>query len=149
MFGQIQSKLFPMYFMCSLVLSSITLATYTARHPYETWTETDMRQIKILTICVVSTFVSTAFIAPKIVSAMVNVFELEKASGTAFVVGYADRTELVKDPKYNKYYKSFRIYHGIAGLLNIVTLVCNGMYLYHLACLCVYLNLDRSYCDNI
>jgi len=88
----------------------------------------------VLGVCVVATFINSFFIAPEIVSAMINVFEMEKESGVAYSVGYVDRSELKKDPTYSQYYKQFRRVHGISGVTNMITLVCNVIYLYHLAC---------------
>ena len=47
MFGQVQSRLFPMYFATTLLLSSITLITYTMGNPYETWTRPDWKLVCI------------------------------------------------------------------------------------------------------
>lgn len=77
---------------------------------------------------------------------MIHVFELEKESGAAYVVGYCDRTELKKNPVYLKYYKRFRLNHGLSGMANIVTLVCNVIYMYHLACLFLTLEATTTYC---
>lgn len=88
----------------------------------------------VLALCVLATFVNCFFMAPEIVNCMINVFEMEKESGVAYAVGYCDRTELKKNPLYCQYYKQFRRVHGLAGITNMVTLVCNIIYLYHLAC---------------
>ena len=37
MFGLVQSRLFPKYFMAGVGLSSVTLATYIAQHPVRSW----------------------------------------------------------------------------------------------------------------
>lgn len=134
MFGQVQSRLFPMYFATTLALSSVTLVTYTIRNPYETWTTTDWKLVIPLTLCVISTFLNTYFFAPQIVDSMLRCFELEKEAGVAYVIGYVDRTELKKDPAYSLHYRTFRKHHGISAIANITTLVCNTMYLYYIAC---------------
>ena len=103
-------------------------------------------QLVGLTICVVSTFVNSFYIAPEIVDAMINVFDIEKSSGVAYVVGYCDKSELKKDPKYAKHYRRFRLNHSISGVANVTTLVCNLIYLHHLASLFVNIDLNSSYC---
>ena len=47
MFGQVQSRLFPMYFATTLLLSAVTLVTYTIRNPYENWTTTDWKLVRL------------------------------------------------------------------------------------------------------
>ncbi|GFO19761.1 transmembrane protein 205, partial [Plakobranchus ocellatus] len=37
MFGKVQSRLFPMFYLWSLVCSAVTLSTFLERHPYDTW----------------------------------------------------------------------------------------------------------------
>ena len=37
MFGLIQSKLFPKYFLLGTILSSITALSYLMEHPFSTW----------------------------------------------------------------------------------------------------------------
>ena len=91
-------------------------------------------QVIALTICVLSTFINTYFIAPQIVDAMQRCFEIEVEAGVAYVIGYVDKTELKKNPTYSHCYRTFRRHHGMSAIANITTLVCNTMYLYYLSC---------------
>lgn len=45
MFGRLQSRLFPIYFATTLVLSCVTFVTFTIRHPYETMTSDERKQV--------------------------------------------------------------------------------------------------------
>lgn len=45
MFGLIQSKLFPKYFLLGTILSSVTLVTYIIEHPLTTWAFTEKMQV--------------------------------------------------------------------------------------------------------
>jgi len=47
MFGRLQSRLFPIYFGTTLVLSCITFVTYTVRHPYEMMTSEETKQVSL------------------------------------------------------------------------------------------------------
>lgn len=145
-FGHLQSRLFPVYFTLTLVLSCVTLFTYVIRHPWDSMTSSETKQFVVLCTCVISTFVNSFFLAPGIVDAMIHVFEMEKDSGAAYVVGYCDRTELKKDPVYLSHYKRFRLNHSLSGLANVLTLICNVIYLYHLACLFLTLEAKDTYC---
>lgn len=140
MFGRVQSRLFPVYFATTLVLSCVTLVTFTIRKHDVEWTSTDAKEAIILTICVISTFINSFVMAPEIIKSLVTVFDLEKASGVAYLVGYADRTELKKNPDYIAHYRWFRVVHSVSGIANVVTLVCNLIYLYQLSCM--YTSLD-------
>jgi hypothetical protein len=103
-------------------------------------------QLRLLGVCVGCSFLNSFFLAPKLVSSMIYMFELEKASGVASVVGYCYRKELKKDPVYCRHYKTFRISHSVSGLGNIATLVCNLLYMYQIVC--NYLDLQRRpVCD--
>ncbi|XP_053383052.1 transmembrane protein 205-like isoform X1 [Mercenaria mercenaria] len=149
MFGHLQSRMFPLYFTLTLVLSCVTLLTYVVQHPYPTMTSSEAKQLMGMCICVISIFINSFYLAPEIVNAMISIFEIEKSSGVAYVIGYCDRTELKKDPKYCEHYKRFRLVHSISGVANVVTLICNIMYLYHLASISVSLHLNHlnnAYC---
>jgi hypothetical protein len=82
---------------------------------------------------VASTFINSFFLAPEIVDAMISVFDIEKSSGVAYVIGYCDKTELKKDPEYSEHYRRFRLNHSISGVANVITLMCNIFYVYQLA----------------
>ncbi|XP_060598079.1 transmembrane protein 205-like [Ruditapes philippinarum] len=144
MFGHLQSRMFPLYFTTTLILSCITLLTFVVRHPFSTLSSSESKQLLGLCICVVSTFVNSFYIAPRIVEAMISVFEIEKSSGVAYVVGYCDKTELKKDPKYAKHYRTFRLFHSVSGVANVITLICNIVYLHYLASL--FVKLDSTCC---
>ena len=44
-FGDIQSKLFPKYFLSGVILSAIALATYCLMNPVELWTRSEFYQV--------------------------------------------------------------------------------------------------------
>ncbi|XP_060598078.1 transmembrane protein 205-like [Ruditapes philippinarum] len=133
MFGHLQSRMFPLYFAITLVLSCVTLITYVILHPYPTMTPSETKQFIGLCVCVASTFINSFFLAPEIVDAMISVFDIEKSSGVAYVIGYCDKTELKKDPEYSEHYRRFRLNHSISGVANVITLMCNIFYVYQLA----------------
>ncbi|KAL3890997.1 hypothetical protein ACJMK2_003280 [Sinanodonta woodiana] len=132
MFGQVQSRLFPMFFTTGLVLASVSFVTYTMRNPYETWDGQDIIQAYLLLTTVVLTFINAFFIAPILVETMVKCFEMEKGFGTAYCVGYVDRTELKKNKAYFAMYKSFRRVHIASACINVSTLLCNFIYMVYL-----------------
>ena len=47
MFGYVQSKLFPKYFLLGTVLSSVALATYVLEHPFGKWETKQIVQVSL------------------------------------------------------------------------------------------------------
>ncbi|KAH3752889.1 hypothetical protein DPMN_187515 [Dreissena polymorpha] len=92
----------------SLALSIVAMVTFLLRHPYHLLTSADYRQLILLGVCVGCSFVNSFFLTSKLVTSMIHMFELEKASGVASVVGYCDRKELKKDLVYSRHYKTYK-----------------------------------------
>ncbi len=46
MFGFIQSKLFPKYFLLGTILSAVTTVTFLIEHPYTEWEFTEKVQVR-------------------------------------------------------------------------------------------------------
>ena len=46
MFGQVQSRLFPMFYLWSLIASAVSIATYVTLHPFESWDRSDLVQVR-------------------------------------------------------------------------------------------------------
>ncbi|KAL5014108.1 hypothetical protein ScPMuIL_008378 [Solemya velum] len=139
MFGQVQSRLFPMFFLSSLVMSSITLTTYVIQHPYETWGRIQFIEVCALTTCLISTSINTFVLSPLVVDIMIKRFELENefGNGVAYTVGStADLTEMKKNPIYLHIHRLFRRLHISSALANVITLFANLIHLYYLSCQC-------------
>ncbi len=47
MFGFIQSKLFPKYFLLGTILSSVTIVTFLIEHPFTDWDFTEKMQVRL------------------------------------------------------------------------------------------------------
>ena len=45
MFGYIQSKLFPKYFLLGTILSSLTILSYLVEHPFSSWSYKENIQV--------------------------------------------------------------------------------------------------------
>ncbi|CAL1537589.1 unnamed protein product [Lymnaea stagnalis] len=137
MFGKVQSKLFPMFFLWSLVCSSITLYTFLAQHPWDTWENGHLVQAVSLSICFVTAGLNSLVVSPLIVSAMLKTFKMEVDAGVGDVIGYADMKELKKNPQYFASYRKFRRCHGASAMLVVSSLVANTVYLYFLTSRCI------------
>jgi len=136
MFGQVQSRLFPMFFLWSLVCSAVCLSTFLSLHPYGTWELSHYVQAISLTTCLITSATNSLAVSPIIVSAMLKTFKIEVDSGYEDVVGYAKMAELKTRPDYLASYKTFRRCHGISAMLTVTSLVANIVHLYHVAGAC-------------
>ncbi|KAK0066390.1 transmembrane protein 205 [Biomphalaria pfeifferi] len=137
MFGKVQSRLFPMFFLWSLVCSAITLSTFLVQHPWETLETAQLVQVASLSICFVTAALNSLVVSPLIVSAMLKTFKMEVDAGVGDVVGYADMKELKKNPQYFESYRMFRRCHGVSAMLVVTSLIANNVYLYFLTSLCL------------
>ncbi|BFZ11085.1 hypothetical protein BsWGS_14124 [Bradybaena similaris] len=137
MFGKVQSRLFPMFFLWSLVCSAITLSTFLIQHPLDTWERTHYIQGVSLSVCFLTSALNSLVVSPLIVSAMLKTFTMEVTAGVGDVIGYADMKELKKNPKYFQSYRMFRRCHGASAMLVVSSLIANIVFLYFLTSLCL------------
>ncbi|BFZ20973.1 hypothetical protein BsWGS_24012 [Bradybaena similaris] len=136
LFGKVQSRLFPMFFLWSLVCSAITLSTFLAKHPLATWDQTHLVQGIALCVCFVTAAVNSLIVSPLIVTAMLKTFKMELDAGVGDVIGYADMKELKKNSQYVETYRMFRRCHAASGMLVVSSLAANMIHLYFLTSLC-------------
>ncbi|KAK6173767.1 hypothetical protein SNE40_017168 [Patella caerulea] len=134
MFGQVQKRLFPMFFFWCLLTSAIVTATHILRHPVETWSYSQYVAIYALSAGFISAAVNSIILSPLIVSAMLKTFQMEVEAGVGDIVGYANVPELKKNPEYVNSYRTFRRCHGASACLTVVSLAANTVHLYYLAC---------------
>ncbi|RUS91635.1 hypothetical protein EGW08_000608, partial [Elysia chlorotica] len=132
LFGKVQSRLFPMFYLWSLFFSAVTLSTFLERHPYDTWDSSLSVRAVILIVCFLTAAVNSLFVSRVIVSAMLQVFRKEVEAGMGDVIGHANSIELKKDPEYCRSYRTFRRFHGLSAMLVVTSMVCNVVYLYHI-----------------
>lgn len=138
MFGQVQSRLFPMFFLWSLVTSSVSIATYVTLHPYESWDRANLIQGVCMMLNFLVGAVNSLLLAPFIVRNMVAAFDMEVAAGQRDVVGYANFKQMkTTNPAYAACYRKFRRGHGASAALTILSIVANTVLLYYIASQCV------------
>ncbi|KAK7092119.1 hypothetical protein V1264_009719 [Littorina saxatilis] len=138
MFGQVQSRLFPMFFLWSLVTSAISIATYVTLHPFESWDHSNVIQGCCMFINFIVGAVNSLIIAPIIVKNMVAAFDIEVAAGLRDVIGYANFKQMKEqNPEYAACYKLFRRGHGVSVSLTMLSIVTNTVLLYYVASQCV------------
>ncbi|XP_041361663.1 transmembrane protein 205-like [Gigantopelta aegis] len=136
-FGKVQSHLFPMFFLWSLVTSSVQLGTFVLQHPMESWQTFHTVEVAILTSSFLAAATNSVILAPLIVKSMVHTFRLEVEARVSDVIGYAAIKEMKNDPEYIAARRMFRRCHGLSALLTVVGLVSNSIHLYYLSCQCV------------
>ncbi|XP_076437816.1 transmembrane protein 205-like [Babylonia areolata] len=138
MFGQVQSRLFPMFFLWSLVTSAVALATFITLHPFESWENSHLVQALCMLINFLAGSINCLIIAPIIVKNMVAAFDIEVAAGLRDVIGYANFHEMKKsNPDYAACYRKFRRGHGASVSLTMLSIFANFVLLYYVASHCV------------
>ncbi|KAK7483139.1 hypothetical protein BaRGS_00025635, partial [Batillaria attramentaria] len=134
MFGQVQSRLFPMFFLWSLVTSAVSFGTFVTLHPFESWDVPHAVQGVCMIIGFIVGAVNSLVVGPLIVRNMVAAFNMEVAAGLRDVIGYADMSEMKKkNPAYAACYRVFRRCHAVSGMLTVLSLAANTVQLYYIA----------------
>ena len=83
---------------------------------------------------VISSLINTYYLGDKIVEYTTKRFSLEKDSGTAYKIGFVDLSEMRRNPEYFIADKTFRYYHHLSWISNIIGFCANTFYLYSLSC---------------
>lgn len=129
-FGEGQKVLFPLYFALSLVMSTMTLATYVQLHDSKS---IGFIEIISLGTALLSAIINAFYLGDKIVEYSTKRFGLEKGSGTADKIGFVDLTEMRKNKEYLVADKTFRFYHHLSWVSNMSSFLANTVYLYSLS----------------
>ncbi|ESP02216.1 hypothetical protein LOTGIDRAFT_111412 [Lottia gigantea] len=135
MFGQVQKRLFPMFFFWCYVTSVLTISTFLCLSEFLMHLHVlfNIFQMYALAISFLSATANTLVLAPLIVTAMVKTFDMEVTAGVGDIIGYADIKDLKSNEEYLTSYSMFRKCHGVSACLTVVALLSNTYYLYSLS----------------
>eukprot|EP00112_Aurelia_sp_Birch-Aquarium-sp1_P002423 Seg1268.10 transcript_id=Seg1268.10/GoldUCD/mRNA.D3Y31 product="Transmembrane protein 205" protein_id=Seg1268.10/GoldUCD/D3Y31 len=133
MFGLVQSKLFPKYFLSGMGMTSITLATYMARNPFRMWSGDSKIQGWLLATILASNMASCYIVEPLTTAQMFRCHKYEREHGEkGQEVGVSLSKGLEQDKTYMELRGKFYRLHGISSLVNMVSLGCSCAYLWYL-----------------
>jgi len=137
LFGRVQSKLFPKYFLISSVTSFAALGTFALMFPYSGW-DGDVKTKGVLLACgLAGNLANTLYFGPASTRVMWTCQAYEKSANNGHQVGVTKFDMSALEPKqiakYNKVRGKFGALHGISVLLNLGVIVAHTAYFYLVA----------------
>jgi len=140
-FGAVQSVLFPNYFLCSFILSGITLITYLHHININNINTEQLLQVVALLVCFVLELVTWVYMIPEMKKLIAVKVDIEKMVGIGQEIGYYNYGGLRKCPYFMKFQRNFRKLHIKIALGNIVCISSAVLHLWYLAShLCLEIN---------
>lgn len=128
-FGEVQSKLFPVYFYCLLGSNVVCLAVFAVYHPRELLDWHEAVQMCLYFAAVVLAALNAQWFGPAVTDAMFALHEVEREHGLGGTVGMRSGREAYaklreQDPKYKANAATFARYHGLSSLCNLLGFIC-------------------------
>jgi len=137
LFGRVQSKLFPKYFLISSVTSVIALGSFALMHPVGGWEGDVKTKGALLAAGLAGNLVNTFYFGPTSTRIMWTCQAFEKSANNGHQVGVMKFDMSALEPKqmekYNKVRGKFGALHGISVLLNLGVIVVHTLYFYLVA----------------
>jgi hypothetical protein len=117
LFGEVQSHLFPAYYLISYICGTLLVITYHLLHPLKNYVPQDCVKITALCLMLLFSLVQGLWIGPK-----VSQIRIERQAA-----------EEAKDqPKADALSERFGKAHGISSLLNLVVIISGTVYFFYL-----------------
>jgi putative copper export protein len=117
LFGEVQSHLFPTYYLISYVCGTILVVTYHLLHPLKNYITQDCVKITALCLMLLFSLAQGLWIGPKVAQFRVTRISAEEAKDTA-------KTEVLS--------KEFGKAHGISSLFNLIVIFSGTVYFVYL-----------------
>eukprot|EP00249_Psilotum_nudum_P007574 c20664_g1_i1 orf=598-1260(-) len=128
-FGNLQSKLFPVYFRMLAVCAAVCLAGFAMIHPWKSATFMEKSQICCLVLSLVSTLLNMFVFSPLTMKLMRERHKVEREESIGDEVGISKNQEVAqRNPKLKELNKKFGMIHGFSSLAN---LFCVGGFAVH------------------
>lgn len=121
LFGEVQSKLFPTYYLISYICGGVMVITYHLLHPLKNYVPQDCVRITALCLMLLFSLVQGLWIGPKVASLRL---ERQTAEET-----YQKTNDPADQDKVNALSKEFGKAHGISSLVNLLVLIAGFVYL--------------------
>jgi len=137
LFGRVQSKLFPKYFLISSVTSLVALGSFALMYPYGGWEGDVKTKGALLAAGLAGNLVNTFYFGPASTRVMWTCQAFEKSANNGHQVGVMKFDMSALEPKqiekYNKVRGKFGALHGVSVLLNLGVIVVHTFYFYLVA----------------
>ncbi len=115
MFGLVQSKLFPAYYLISYLCGSILVVTFHLLHPLKNYASQDCVKITALCLMLLLSLAQGLWIGPKVGQLRLERQSAEQAKDTVLA---------------EKLRGEFGKAHGVSSLLNLIVILSGTVYLF-------------------
>ncbi|KAJ7298860.1 hypothetical protein O6H91_18G075800 [Diphasiastrum complanatum] len=121
-FGNLQSKLFPVYFRLVAVCAAACVASFATLHPWSSATSRERMQIVSLVLSLTSTLLNLIIFEPLTIKIMKERHKVEREESIGSEVGVSKNLEAAKrNPQLAKINKKFGKVHGLSSLSNLLS----------------------------
>ncbi|EFJ32072.1 hypothetical protein SELMODRAFT_169057 [Selaginella moellendorffii] len=128
-FGNLQSKLFPVYFEMLAVCSTACIGAFSLLHPWGSSTSAEKMQLGALVFSLMATLLNLLVFEPMTIKTMKERHKIEREESIGEEVGLSKNKEAAKrNPALAKINKKFGMVHGLSSLAN---LFCFGGFAVH------------------
>ncbi len=117
LFGEVQSHLFPAYYLISYICGTLLVVTFHLLHPLKSYVPQDCVKITMLCLMLLFSLGQGLWIGPK-----VSRLRIERQAAK----------EAKDQPKIDSLSKDFGKAHGISSLLNLVVIISGTVYFFYL-----------------
>jgi len=136
LFGRVQSKLFPKYFLISSVTSLAALGSFALMYP-ESWSGDTKVKGALLAAGLAGNLMNTFYFGPASTRIMWTCQAFEKKMNHGHEIGVMkfDMSGLEQHQlqKYNLHKSKFGMFHGVSVLLNLGVILAHTLYFYYVA----------------
>jgi len=113
LFGQVQSQLFPAYYIISYICGTLLVVTYHLLHPLKSYVSQDCVKITALSLMLLLSLAQGLWIGPKVARLRIERLAAEVAKDT---------------PKVEALSRQFGISHGLSSLINLAVILAGTLY---------------------
>lgn len=134
MFGNLQSKMFPAYFMVVSVSAATSVAAFAYLHPWRSASSVEKYQLGFLLSALGFDLSNLLVFTPMTIEMMKKRHKVERELSIGEEVGWSKNMEAAKaNPKLAGMNKKFGMIHGLSSLANILAFGCLAMHSWYLA----------------
>ena len=117
LFGEVQSHLFPIYYLISYICGTLLVVTFHLLHPLKSYVPQDCAKITALCLMLLFSLGQGLWIGPKVSQLRIKRQAAEEAKD---------------QPKADSLSREFGKAHGISSLFNLVVIVSGTVYFFYL-----------------
>ncbi|KAF7846315.1 hypothetical protein BT93_L4628 [Corymbia citriodora subsp. variegata] len=120
-FGNLQSKMFPAYFMMVAACCAISVASFGYLHPWKSSSTIEKYQLGFLLSAFAFNLANLFVFSPMTIEMMKQRHKVEKEENIGNEIGWSKNQEAAKvNPKLAAMNKKFGMIHGLSSLANIL-----------------------------